>query len=111
MQVAESIYVKHVREARSETKILEEAGCHMPRIALYSRIHYRMLGVGLLKTHIEEWCYEVDTYKYLVRNDHDTIIDIPKVETIAAIKVPTADEKKVSIIWVVFLFLSSAGIF
>ena len=54
MQVAESIYVKHVREARSETKILEEAGCHMPRIALYSRIHYRMLGVGLLKTHIEE---------------------------------------------------------
>jgi hypothetical protein len=49
--------------------------------------------------------------KYLVRNDHDTIIDIPNVETIAAIKVPTADEKKVSIIWVVFLFLSSAGIF
>lgn len=48
---------------------------------------------------------------FLVRNDHDMIIDIPNVETIAAIKVPTADEKKVLIIWVVFLFLSSAGIF
>jgi hypothetical protein len=54
MQVAESIYVKYVREAGSETKILKEAGEHMPRIALYSRIHYKMLRVCLLKTHIEE---------------------------------------------------------
>lgn len=48
---------------------------------------------------------------FLVRDDHDTVTDVPNVETIAAIKVPTEDEKKVAKIWAVSLFLSWLGIF
>ena len=34
VQVAESINIKNIREAGSQTKILEEAGEHMPGITL-----------------------------------------------------------------------------
>ena len=67
MQVAEGIDVEYICEAGSETKILEEAREHVPRIALCGRAHQKLLQVCLLNTHIKDWCYEIYAYKLLVK--------------------------------------------
>ena len=49
MQVAEGIDVEHICEAGCETKVLEEAREHVPRIALRGHTHQELASCLLVK--------------------------------------------------------------